>query len=221
MSYNQKSDSTMHISHDTHNLLGTVFVKISGNGNYVAIVSAEEISIRDTCGWNLLNSFRIVGGEHGHSDHIQSVEVSEDGKLAVTASDDTKLKLWDVQTGTCLNTYVGHDDKVTSVALSQDCKTIISASPNRSSQLWELKSGRCIHTFEAFNWSWNYPYPYLIPDSIPVAISRDGRFIVCGGGGDDFSGFSGDALDIWDLDSMQRISTILRSKEANTCSCHK
>jgi WD40 repeat protein len=57
-----------------------------------------------------------------HSYGVTGVALSADGRRAVSASDDTTLKLWDAEAGTELRTLAGHSDVVTGVALSADGK---------------------------------------------------------------------------------------------------
>ena len=46
--------------------------------------------------------------------------MSGDGRLAVSASDDKTLKVWDVESGRELRTLEGHSDSVHGVAVSGD-----------------------------------------------------------------------------------------------------
>ncbi|MEI2418823.1 hypothetical protein V6O07_00990, partial [Arthrospira platensis SPKY2] len=54
----------------------------------------------------------------GHSDSVQAVAITPDGKRAVSASGDKTLKLWDLETGTELATLTGHSDEVRAVAIT-------------------------------------------------------------------------------------------------------
>ena len=54
----------------------------------------------------------------GHSDAVNGVAVSADGRRAVSASDDKTLKVWDVESGRELRTLQGHSDCVNGVAVS-------------------------------------------------------------------------------------------------------
>jgi WD40 repeat protein len=54
----------------------------------------------------------------GHSDRVYGVALSGDGRLAVSASSDRTLKVWDVGSGRELRTLEGHSGLVHAVALS-------------------------------------------------------------------------------------------------------
>ena len=52
----------------------------------------------------------------GHTGPVTSVAFSPDGEMSLTGSADTTAKLWDVDSGTEILSFVGHSDGVTSVA---------------------------------------------------------------------------------------------------------
>ena len=54
--------------------------------------------------------------------------VSADGRLAVSASSDKTLKVWDLASGRELRTLEGHSEGVRGVAVSADGRLAVSAS---------------------------------------------------------------------------------------------
>ena len=48
---------------------------------------------------------RFDGGIHGHSKAITDIEISGDMKWFVTASQDTTVKLWNIQSGLVEHTF--------------------------------------------------------------------------------------------------------------------
>jgi WD40 repeat protein len=64
----------------------------------------------------------------GHSNLVNAVTFSRDGKLVASASDDKTVWLWDLATGAALQTLKGHPSQVNAVAFSPDSKLVASAS---------------------------------------------------------------------------------------------
>jgi tricorn protease-like protein len=62
--------------------------------------------------------------------------------MAVSASDDKTLKVWDVEKGRELRTLQGHSDVVRGVALSANGRLVVSASDDKTLKVWEVVSGR-------------------------------------------------------------------------------
>jgi WD40 repeat protein len=73
--------------------------------------------------------------------------VSADGLRAVSASDDTTLKVWDLETGSELRTLTGHSRWVNAVAVSPDGRLAVSASYDKTLKVWDLTTGACVATF--------------------------------------------------------------------------
>ena len=64
----------------------------------------------------------------GHTDSIECIAISSDGKLLATGSNDKGIKIWDIETRTRKATLVKHIDDVRSVAFSPNGKTLASTS---------------------------------------------------------------------------------------------
>ncbi|KAF8924554.1 sulfur metabolite repression control protein-like protein SconB [Dissophora ornata] len=64
--------------------------------------------------------------------------------IIVTGGLDNTLKVWDVETGECLNTLFGHVEGVWSLAF--DKLRIVSGSLDRTIKVWDTESGRCLYT---------------------------------------------------------------------------
>ena len=80
---------------------------------------------------------------------VNGVALSGDGRLAVSASGDKTLKVWEVESGRELRTLAGHTDLVNGVALSGDGRLAVSASGDQTLKVWEVESGRELRTLTA------------------------------------------------------------------------
>lgn len=118
---------------------------------------------------NLLESYENFrfSTSLGHSDTINSVTITPDGKYIVSGSSDESIKLWEISSGKEIRTFTGHKGRVNSVAVTPDGKHIVSGSSDRSIKLWEISSGKEIQTFTEGRGRVH-----------SVFISRDGKYIV-------------------------------------------
>ena len=77
----------------------------------------------------------------GHSDWVQSVAFSPDGKLLASGSSDGTVKLWDAATGSTLQTLDGGSLEVGPVAFSPNGKLLASGSLDGVVRLWDVAAG--------------------------------------------------------------------------------
>jgi len=126
----------------------------------------------------------------GHSDDVNAVVFSPDGKLVLSGSNDNTLKLWDVSSGRELRTFKGHSDNVNAVVFSPDGKLVLSGSHDGTLKLWEVHSGREIRSFKEDSYS-----GYVEA----VAFSPDGRLALSGG--------RDGTIKLWEVHSGRKIRT--------------
>jgi len=83
----------------------------------------------------------------GHSDSVNAVAVTPNGKKVISGSGDKTLRLWNLATGKKLKIFRGHSGPVTAVAVTPNGKQVISGSRDRTLKLWNLETGEEILTF--------------------------------------------------------------------------
>ncbi len=94
---------------------------------------------------------------------------SPDGRMIATASHDKAVRIWDVASARCLQTFTGHENWVDAVAWSPDGRYLASASQGHRPRIWEVASGQQFALLEGHS------------DSITdIAWSPDGRSLITG-----------------------------------------
>jgi WD40 repeat protein len=85
----------------------------------------------------------------GHTNWVQSVAFSADGKILASGSDDQTVRLWDVSTGKCKRILQEHQGWVWSIAFSPDGQTLASASLDETIKFWDTHTGQCFNTLRS------------------------------------------------------------------------
>jgi WD40 repeat protein len=84
----------------------------------------------------------VVGPLQGHTDDINSVAFSPDGRLIVSGSDDHTIRIWDTGTGqTVVGPLYAHSGLfgVRSVAFSSDGKRVVSGGSDALVRIWDAE----------------------------------------------------------------------------------
>jgi WD40 repeat protein len=103
----------------------------------------------------------------GHSSNVSSIDFSPDGKYLASGSSDKNIKIWEVETGREIRTFVAND-MVDSVTFSRDGRSLLSLESKGVAKLWDVKTGKEIRTLRDGGKS-------LVAGA--VALSPDGAFL--------------------------------------------
>ncbi|MCX5963484.1 MAG: AAA-like domain-containing protein [Cyanobacteria bacterium] len=111
----------------------------------------------------------------GHSDQIQRIVFSPDGKTIATASWDRTIKLWRVSDGKLIRTLTGHGDWLFALAFSPDGQMLASGSKDQTVRLWRVVDGELLHTLTGHRGTVNNVA--FSPDGSLVASASDDKTI--------------------------------------------
>jgi WD40 repeat protein/transcriptional regulator with XRE-family HTH domain len=115
----------------------------------------------------------------GHTNSVNGLAFSPNGRLALSGSNDQTARLWDVETGQLLRTLTGHTAKVTNTAFSPDGQTALTSSDDKTARLWNVQTGQQLLVLTC-------------PEAVSEAVfSPDGRYALTGS-------FDG-TLQLWNL----------------------
>ena len=123
-----------------------------GDPNLIALLTIQSLNMQYTpAGDAALTSLTTLLAPprvlKGHTDIIEDIAISPDGKYLATASDDKTARLWDFATGEAIHVFSGYTDIVGGVAFSPDGKYLLASSEDRTARLWDVASGQTMQVF--------------------------------------------------------------------------
>lgn len=141
--------NTGHLQKTLRGHNGSVYsVVFSPDGSILASGSYDET----ICLWDV-NTGQLRKTLKGHNSTVKSLCFTPDGitlasgsgcqiskVLGMNEHDDDTVRLWNVSTGTMLQTLTGHTSEVTSVSFSLDGYLLASGSDDKTVHLWDVNT---------------------------------------------------------------------------------
>lgn len=122
----------------------------------------------------------------GHAQQVNDVQMSADGQLIATVSNDNVVKLWSRE-GAAIQTLTDHRDRVLAVTFSSDNQQIATASADRTIKIWN-RDGKLIHTLNGHR-DWVTDVQFSENGRSLISSSRDGT------------------IKLWNLDQKKEVQT--------------
>jgi WD40 repeat protein len=101
---------------------------------------------------------------------IETVAISDDGRLGLSGGGNKRVHLWDLTAGRVVLELPGHTGRVQAVAFGPGGTTAVSGSSDKTVRVWDLAGGRELACFEGHTRIVNC-----------VAFAPDGRSVASGG----------------------------------------
>ncbi|ERT00973.1 nuclear distribution protein PAC1 [Sporothrix schenckii ATCC 58251] len=107
-------------------------------GNILMASCSSDLTIKI---WDPLGDYKNIRTLAGHDHSVSAVRfIPSTGNWLVSASRDHTLKIWDVNTGFCLQTLQGHTAWVRDVAPTYDGRYLVSTGDDMTARLWDISS---------------------------------------------------------------------------------
>ncbi len=168
---------------------GAAVVVFSQNGNMLAAALNAEQATEDyrftVHVWDIPDR-KLNFTLKGHTDKVNALALTGDGKMLASGSDDGTIQLWDIRIG--LPTLSLRAGKTGALAFSNDGKILASANNSDSIQLWDVTTGRQWTSLKSEN-------GYITV----FAFSTDGKILASG---DQYG-----AIQLWDIPTGNMLST--------------
>lgn len=137
----------------TGDLISTLKGKLHRDVNPVFNPKSNTIAISGKYGrfihlWNLITENLIELS--GHTDEVQRITFSPDGKTLASGGKDEVIRLWDVESGELKHTFAGHALSIDFLKYASDGEMIASHGGDNNVCVWNAESGELIHIISDF-----------------------------------------------------------------------
>lgn len=106
----------------------------------------------------------------GHQEKVNSIDISPNGKYALTGGNDYVAYLWSTDTGQIIHTFT-HPSRVTMVALDDEGRYAFTADSQKKSQIWNVQTGAPISQLQFIE------RQKIFTDAV---FSKDGNYLLTG-----------------------------------------
>ena len=163
-------------------------IAFSPDGKRLAVATGAGIWIYDA------QTYREITLLTGHTGVVRAVVFSPDGKTLASGAQDATVKLWNVENGENIATFVRNGVGVESVAFSPNGKMLAAGTVSSTVELWDIENEQNLATFAG--------HAFRV---FSVAFSPDGKTVA--------SGAEDNTIKLWDVETKQNIATLTGHKD--------
>ena len=117
----------------------------------------------------------------GHDDNVSFVSFSKDNRFIISRGDDSRVKIWDFETGDLIKSFKDSFRNYNNMRLTTDDRYLVSGNRYGEINIFDLEKGTVKNSIEGHS---EYSF---------IAVSHNSRFIA--------SGSLDQSIKIWDLES--------------------
>lgn len=164
--------------------------QLSERGRFFAITDQGETALIGGSRLDLVSlpDLQPVQTYIGHDKRITAVAVARNDELFLSASCDQTLRLWERESGLCLQVLEGHSEIVECAAMTVDGAFGVSGGRDASVRFWSLANGECL-------WRGKTRAPVR-----QLWLTRDERYLVLSCWSDER-----EFVEVWDITSGERL----------------
>ena len=119
--------------------------RFSPDGTLVATASATVVDATVRL-WSAVTG--LAGPVLRHSNGVQSIEFSPDGKWIASGAYDNSARVWDVRTGELVLGPFEHREPVVNVTFSPDGTLLLTACLDGAARVWDCNTGKPVCTLQ-------------------------------------------------------------------------
>lgn len=125
----------------------------------------------------------------GHTEKINSIDISPNGFYALTGGNDYVAYLWDTRSGQVIYKFE-HSSRVTKVALDDEGRYAFTADSKRDARIWDLQNGQKVSALQYFERQKIFS---------TAVFSKDGKYLL--------TGSPARRLNLWDVKTGKEVQS--------------
>ncbi|MGE0378242.1 MAG: M56 family metallopeptidase, partial [Planctomycetaceae bacterium] len=146
--------------------LGDCSIVLSHDGSRLVSAHHDEILLWDVQTRRVLQMLKSDGRYYRH------VAISPDNKLVAATASDTRIRLWDAESGRELRPDgEGHQAMILAVSVSPDGKTIATGGRDATVRLWDGATGEQLRVLSTCTGAGGFHYAEFFPQGDRIALA--------------------------------------------------